>query len=78
MQYTRCKMSTGDSIDDIYALMDAQGKLIPTSSTFAFLGALFRVAHGRSATFGHPSSGPGPGTTSNKALSIHATVVHEL
>jgi hypothetical protein len=34
-------MSTKDSIDDIYALMDMQGKVTSTSSTFEFLGALF-------------------------------------
>jgi hypothetical protein len=33
-------MSTKDSIDDIYALMDTHGKANPTSSTFEFLGAL--------------------------------------
>ena len=38
--YACCRMSTKDSIEDIYALMDAHGKVNPTSSTSEFLGAL--------------------------------------
>jgi hypothetical protein len=39
-QNTHCRMTTKDSIDDIYALMDTHGKVNSTSSTFEFLGAL--------------------------------------
>jgi hypothetical protein len=38
--YACCRMSTKDSIEDIYALMDAHGKVNPTSSTSEFLAAL--------------------------------------